>query len=385
MQMHEVKTGADIKAFLELPVDLYKNDPNWIRPLDKDIEEVFDPLKNKLLKKGACARWLLKDDSGNVIGRIAAFVNKAYKQEQPTGGVGFFECINNQDAASFMFNHCKQWLQEQGMEAMDGPINFGERERWWGLQVEGFQAPLYCMNYNPPYYEELFKNYGFEVYFNQVCFGMSVKEQLPDKFYKRHAELAQDPGYKAVHIDKSRLEKYAKDFTYVYNKAFAVHGQSKTLEERTVMKMFRKMKPVMDESICWFTYYKDEPIAFWINLPDLNQFFKHLNGKFGLLQKLQFLWLQKFGKCDRFLGIAFGIIPEFQGKGVDGFMIVEGAKVIQPAARYERYEMQWIGEFNPKMINIAESITPTRSRKLQTLRYLFDRNKPFKPHPILKF
>ena len=147
--------------------------------------------------------------------------------------------------------------------------------------------------------------------------------------------------------------------------------------------MFKTMKPVMDETLTWFTYYKDEPIAIWVNLPDLNQFFKHLNGKFGLLQKLKFLWLQKFGKCNRFVGIVFGIVPEFQGKGVDAFMIVEAAKIIQPMARYENYEMQWIGDFNPKMINVAESICPNRSRILSTYRYIFDRNKEFKRHKML--
>ena len=135
--------------------------------------------------------------------------------------------------------------------------------------------------------------------------------------------------------------------------------------------------------MCIRDSYKGEPIAFWVNLPDLNKYFKHLNGKFGLLQKLQFLWLKQFGKCTRFVGLAFGVVPEFQGKGVDGYMIVSGAKVIQAAAKYEDYEMQWIGDFNPKMISIGESLGTYRSRKLQTLRYLFDRSKEFKRHPTL--
>lgn len=381
--MYEVKTDEDKQAFLHLAVELYKNDPNWIRPLDKDIEEVFDPEKNKFFKKGECTRWLLKDDNGKVIGRIASFVNKQYKQEQPTGGIGFFECINDKAAAHFMLDHCKTWLQERGMEAMDGPINFGERERWWGLQVQGFQPPLYCMNYNPPYYQELFESYGFQEYFGQVCFSLKVKDRPQEKFYTRHAELAKDPNYKAVHIRKAELDKFAADFTYIYNKAWAGHGGGKSLEEKVVKKMFRSMKPAMDESISWFTYYKDEPIAMWINLPDLNQFFKHFNGKFGLLQKLQFLWMKQFGRCSRFVGLVFGIIPEFQGKGVDAFMIIEAAKIIQGQPKYEDYEMQWIGDFNPKMINIAESLGTYRSRRLQTYRYLFDRNKEFKKHPVL--
>ncbi|HRO43476.1 MAG TPA: hypothetical protein PL009_11630 [Flavipsychrobacter sp.] len=383
MRLYEVKTTADIQIFLDLPVAIYKNDPNWIRPLDKDIEEVFDPAKNKLFKQGECARWILKDDSGMGIGRIAAFINKKYKNEQPTGGIGFFECINDQQAANFMFDHCKKWLQERGMEAMDGPINFGERDRWWGLQVEGFQEPLYCMNYNLPYYQQLFENYGFQVYFYQFCFSLKVSDRAPEKFYARHEELSKDPNYKAVMIDKSQLEKFAKDFTYVYNKAWAGHGGGKELDERTVKKMFQKMKPVMDEHITWFTYYKDEPIAIWINLPDLNQYFKHMNGKFGWLQKLYFLWLQKFGKCSRFVGLVFGIIPEFQGKGVDAFIIMEAAKVIQPRHKYEDYEMMWIGDFNPKMVNIAQSFGTHCSRKLATYRYLFDRNKEFKRHPMV--
>lgn len=383
MQMHEVKTPDDQRLFLQVGIDMYKNDPEFIRPLDKDIEEVFDPAKNKFFKKGECTRWVLLDDGGKAIGRIAAFVNKKYKQDQPTGGVGFFECIHLQTAASFMLDHCKEWLQDRGMEAMDGPINFGERDKWWGLVVDGFYAPLYGMNYNPPYYQELFENYGFKTYFNQICFAMKVNSKLDEKFHNRHAAIAADPGYRAEMIKKSNLEKYAKDFTYVYNKAWAGHGGGKSLEEKTVIKMFKTMKPAMDEHITWFAYYKDEPIAMWVNLPDMNQFFKHMNGKFGLIEKLRFLWMKKFGKCSRFVGLVFGIIPEFQGKGVDAYIIIEGAKVIQPLHKYDDYEMQWIGDFNPKMINIAENLGTYRSRTLSTYRYLFDRNKEFKRHPML--
>ncbi len=143
------------------------------------------------------------------------------------------------------------------------------------------------------------------------------------------------------------------------------------------------MKAVMDESLIWYVYHKEEPIAMWVNIPDLNQYFKHLNGQFGILDKLKFLFLKTFGKCNRFVGLVFGVIPDFQGKGIDGYMIIEGAKVIQSMKKYEDYEMQWIGDFNPKMINISESLGTTRSRNLKTYRYLFDRTKPFKRHKFL--
>lgn len=382
--LYEVKSEADRRCFLEVAPGLYKNDPNWIRPLDKDIEEVFDKEKNKFLKRGGlCIRWILKDTSGKSVGRVAAFVNRQYKQSQPTGGTGFFECIDNQDAANLLFDQCREWLRGHGMEAMDGPINFGERDKWWGLLVEGFYPPLYGMNYNPPYYRALFENYGFQLYFNQVCFAMKVSHRLDERLYQHHDRIARHPEFTARHIRKNNLDKFAKDFTYVYNKAWASHGGGKSLEEKQVQIMFAAMKPVMDEHLVWFVYHNNEPIAFWINLPDLNQYFRHMNGKFGLLQKIQFLWLQQFGECSRFVGLVFGVIPEFQGRGMDAFMIIEGAKVIQKRAKYKDFEMQWIGDFNPKMMSVAEGTGSYISRRLITYRYLFDRTREFERHVIL--
>jgi hypothetical protein len=134
----------------------------------------------------------------------------------------------------------------------------------------------------------------------------------------------------------------------------------------------------------WFAYYKDEPIAIFINLPDINQYFKHLNGRFGLLQKLHFLWLLKTLKVTRLTGLVFGVVPEFQGVGADSYIVVESAKIIQHHTPYLDYEMQWIGDFNPKMVNVAQTLSDTfKTRQLTTYRYLFDRTKPFERHPIL--
>ncbi|MCP9752170.1 hypothetical protein [Ferruginibacter sp. HRS2-29] len=388
MQIVKVSTTADSQSFLKLPSIIYKNDPNWIRPLDKDIEVVFDENKNKAFRFGSLERWILKNDQGGLIGRIAAFVNKKYKNkgdDVAPGGIGFFECINNQDAASLLLDTAKEWLSNQGMEAMDGPINFGERDRWWGMVTKGFIEPLYCMNYNPPYYVELFENYGFKHFFEQICFDMQPKAPLEKKIWDRHAAIAADPAFSSAHMDKKKLEKFAGDFAEVYNKAWAGHGGLKQMAKEQVVILFKTMKPVMDERIIWFAYHKNVPIAMFINLPDLNQWFRHLNGKFGLLQKLKFLWLKQFKPNKKFTGLVFGVVPEWQGKGVDAYIIAEAAKVIQqPDVPYTEYEMQWIGDFNPKMLNIAASLGEvSRGRQLTTFRYLFDRTKEFKRHPIL--
>jgi hypothetical protein len=186
-----------------------------------------------------------------------------------------------------------------------------------------------------------------------------------------------------MHLKKNNLEKFAEDFRIVYNKAWAKHGGGKELDAKQVQLFFKKMKPVIDEKIIWYVYYKNEPVAAWINLPDINQGFKKFNGKFSLIQQLKFLWMLKQRKINKFIGLVFGVVPEHQGTGVDSFMIVEGSNLFRKEKLYSQFEMQWIGDFNPKMVSVAENLGTWRSRTLVTYRYLFDRKKEFKRHPML--
>jgi len=381
--VEEVLNETQKKEFLEFPVTLYQRDKNYIRPLDKDLEEVFDPQKNRFFRNGECVRFLFKNKENKLVGKVAVFVNETYQQNQPTGGIGFFDCINDQPTADFIFDYCKNWLQQRGMEAMDGPVNFGERDKFWGLLIDGFIEPLYGMNYNFPYYKELFENYGFKIYFEQLCFSRSIFADVSRVFTVMHAKHKRNPEISAVPMTKDKLEKFAKDFTEVYNRAWASHGEGKQMEEAKTLKMFRKMKPIINEHISWFVYENEKPIAMWMNIPDTNQWFKYLNGKFGIWEKLKFLWVKKFKKNEKMIGLVFGVVPEWQRKGIDGFMIWEGTQHLRKHTDFKETELQWIGDFNPKMIKIAENLDTTVTRKLATYRYLFDRNKKFEKHPEL--
>jgi hypothetical protein len=378
MQKIVVTTKTQQQAWIQMPASIYANDPNYIRPLDKDIQAVFDVQKNPLFKTGVCERWLITDDAGTPIGRIAVFVNKKYKQAQPTGGFGFFECINDQATANYILQAAKDWLQAQGMQAMDGPINFGERDRWWGCLINGFEEPLYCMNYNPPYYQQLLENFGCQIYFNQLCFGMESEDELSARINKIAAHYNADPAFEARCIDKNNLDKAAQDFCTIYNAAFAGHGEGKSMDIRVAKKMFATMKPVLDPNIAYFVYHNNEPVAMWLNLPDLNQYFKQFGGKFGIVQKLHFLYMQQFKKINRFLGVVYGVVPAWQGKGIDAMMIVKCREYVLRTNSYSKFEMQWIGDFNPKMINLAKNLQAKEVRRLATYRYLFDRNAEFK-------
>ncbi|SIT21347.1 hypothetical protein SAMN05421785_11131 [Chryseobacterium gambrini] len=379
----EVQNQSQRKEFLEFPARLYQKDKNYIRPRNIDIEDIFNPQKNRFFKNGECARFLFKNKENKTVGKVAVFINETYQQKQPTGGIGFFDCINDQETADFIFDHCKNWLQQRGMEAMDGPINFGERDKFWGLVIDGFIEPLFGMNYNFPYYKDLFENYGFKIYFEQLCFSRPIFAEVSRLFTVMHAKHSKNPDLSAKPMTKNNLEKFARDFTEIYNKAWAAHGEGKCMQESKVLKMFKTMKPIINEHISWFVYENEKPIAMWMNLPDTNQWFKYLNGKFGIWEKLKFLWIKQFKKNEKMVGLVFGVVPEWQRKGVEGYMIWEGTQHLRKHTDFKITEMQWIGDFNPKMIKIAENLDTTVTRKLATYRYLFDRNKEFERHPVL--
>ena len=388
MKAIEVKTPQHIREFIKFPLKLYKQESHWIMPLESDVESVFDPKKNKFFSHGECIRWILQNDAGETVGRVAAFIDQKTVNkgnDQPTGGMGFFDCINDQQVAFTLFDLCKKWLQEKGMQAMDGPINFGPRDRWWGLLVEGFdQEPNYQCNYNFPYYLKFFEAYGFQVYFYQLTYGRKVMGPLAEKLIDKSNLVGDDPDYSFDFFRGNDLNKLADDIRVVYNRAWAKRGEIAELSQAQARNMVKQMKPVMDKQLVWFGYYKGEPIAFFISIPELNQIFKHLNGKLNWIGKLKFLWHQWRKTNKKAFGILFGIVPEHHGKGVDGGMIMGFRKLVQEEyLRYEDYEFGWIGDFNPKMMRVSEQVQTAVVKKHATYRKLFDETKPFKRMPII--
>jgi hypothetical protein len=121
----------------------------------------------------------------------------------------------------------------------------------------------------------------------------------------------------------------------------------------------------------------------WINIPDLNQYFKYFKGKFGWFEKLRLLYLQKAKHSRKINGVAFGIVPKFQALGIDAFMIYSGALVVRAQGKYDLIEMGWAGDWNPRMIAVYKATGGTQSRRMVTYRYNFDRSLPFERHPVV--
>ncbi len=373
----EVRTKEQESAFIELPVKLYRGNEHWIRPLDHDIRQVFNPEKNPCFRNGECVRWLLQDDRGECVGRVAAFINrKTCRLDKYTvGQMGFFECIDNEEAAFMLFDRCREWLESQGMEAMEGPVNFGERIEWWGLLVEGFnESPVYAMPYTQPYYVQLFEAYGFRDYFKQFTYRTSLRMESLSKIVVWKADrILRNPDYSVLTYGDIGKQKSIEALLEVYNKAWnlEVHGVDGITREQ-VETIYKSLQPIIDKNLIYFAFYKNQPIGFFLMFPELNQAVKHLNGKMNIYGLLKFLYYMRVKKIDVALGQLFGVVPEFQGKGVEAAMIKRFTeRIIEAGSQYKYLELNWVGEFNPPMIHLMEYIGAKVARTHITYRKLF--------------
>jgi hypothetical protein len=373
MVITQVTDKKTKKAFLDVARKIYQGDELWVCPLDNDVEAVFDPAKNNFHQHGNCIRWLLTDDNGQLIGRVAAFINneKAYNYEQPTGGMGFFECIDDEKAAFLLFDTAKNWLRGNGMQAMDGPINFGENDTFWGLLTEGFESPpSYGMNYNPPYYKAFFENYGFKTQYEQITNYLNILKPFPERFRKIANWVSQKPGYEFKHLKANEIDKFAADFMEIYNDAWQGFENFVPITYATILESFKKMKPLMDEKLIWFAYINGEPASFDIILPDANPMIKPLKGKLDLPGKLKFLY-QKWKGVTRMRAIVMGTKQKFQNHGLESALFIKLGEYVLPQNQYEELELSWVGDFNEKMMALHYSMGAVFGKKHLTMRCVF--------------
>lgn len=369
MQITTVEDKATRYDFLNIVETLYANDPNYIRPLDQDIEKVFDPSKNTFFSHGECCRWILKSEQGKTIGRVAAFINhkKADIYEKPTGGMGFFECIDNRDAAFLLFNTAKNWLKERNMEVMEGPINFGENDSFWGLLVEGFIPPSYGMNYHLPYYHKLFNEYGFHTAYEQITNIINLLVPFPARFTKIAKWVAAKPDYTFEHFTKNNADKYISDLMEIYNDAWQDFENFVPIKRETLEESFRQMHVIMDEHLIWFAYANGDPAAFVVIIPDANQMISGFRGKLGIWEKLRFAY-RRWKGVKRMRAIVMGTKNKYQKLGLESALFIKLGEYVLPKNQYSELELSWVGDFNEKMLAIHEATGAKFGKKHLTLR-----------------
>ena len=385
MTIITVNSEVDWRHFYQVPVQIYAGDPNYISPLESDVRAVFDPEKNRAFTHGNAACFVLLDDN-RPIGRIAAFIDheRNASNDYPVGGIGFFECTDDEVAAGLLFAQAEAWLAQWEVKAIDGPINFGERDKFCGLLVRGDFPPLYQENYHPAYYQRLFVAQGYQPY-EQILTFHGVMSEVPIGRFTQIAERVRTRyDLRTESMDKGRnIPRFADDFATVYNKAFSKNPYFKPLKGSQLRRIFKTMQPVADLRMVFITYAADVPVAFAAFMPDLNPFLLKQAGRLRWYQIPGFLLRIRRAKKHLLKGIAFGIDPEYQRKGAFAALIA-AIYNDHTRTRYSDFYLATIRGHNSVMVKSISNLGVAVERVHLAYRKMIDEQLPLAPFPFLE-
>jgi GNAT superfamily N-acetyltransferase len=368
--LREVNDADSSDLFLDMPSGIYKDDPHWIPYIQQEVAAVFDPKKNPYFNHGEAIRWVLLDERGRALGRIAAFIDfhKMFDTDKKIGEIGFFESVYDQNVAFTLFDTAVKWLTEKfNVTVVDGPVNFGENDKFWGLKIKGNGYPSYGMTYNPAYYRYFFEEYGFEIQYRQFTNYLDLQSPLRERFRTIAERVSRNPQYTFRHFEHRYRDRFARDFVEVYNRAWANFKSFVPMDDQMIMKTIEEMKPVMEEKFIWFAYVNGTPAGFLVGVPDVNQILRYSGANFDWWGKAKFGFFRLFKRFTAARVVVMGVVPEFQRHGLESALILRAFEAGRER-NYKHVQLAWVGDFNDKMIAIHKAMGAVEDKVHATYR-----------------
>lgn len=307
----------DQKQFIKLLWELYRGDPHWVPPLIMNQQELVGFRHHPFYDQNHCANFLVQKN-GNAVGRVTAIVNRAHndRHEEKRGFFGFFECIDDREAAHLLLNEaCRYLAQEHGMTDVRGPVNPSLNYEV-GLLVDGFDSPpTFMMTYNPPYYDRLICDFGFEKCQDLYAFEghVSMIADLDPKLEFVIKELRKRFNVVVRPFNPKKFMDEVNLFLDIYNKSLVSTWGFVPLSAAEVDHQAKALKHLLLPELTTFIEVDGKPIGAGLGLMDYNQIIKKIDGKllpFGFLHLL----LGK-RKLDRVRLMSTNVLPEYQKWG----------------------------------------------------------------------
>ena len=275
LQIKEIQDVKGLKQFINLPWELYKNDPHWVPPLRRQLLRTLQGKNNPLLDNGDHAFFLVFED-GNPVGRVLVGVNEKLNREKTKkeGYISLFEAIDDQKVAFALFEAATTWLRQRGLTSVVGPVSPTNGDDSRGILVQGFDGPPVLMNsYNPPYYQRFFENYGFGKNMDLFAFYLDVNRLDEPRFDRVVSYAMRKYRFQIDRFDRRQLEREIRDIKTILDLAMPAtweHLTPPSLEE--IRAEFRSLIQFMDPDLVYIARSGADPIGFVVGLPDIIRF-----------------------------------------------------------------------------------------------------------------
>jgi len=349
VDIHPVHGRRDLDAFIKLPWYIYRDDPQWVPPLLYEVRKVLDRSRHPF-HAHAEVEYFLARRQGRVVGRVAAFVNHRFNEfhDLRAGHFGFFECTDDLEAARALLDVTRDWCRGRGMDVLQGPFNFSTNDELYspGVLVEGFEhPPVMLMAHTPPYYWRLLEESGFVKARDLLSFWIEG-EVPPERLLRGVAHMKARHNVVVRPLDLRRFKEEIGRIKEIYHSAWERNWGFVPMTDPEFDYLAGSLRPVVDPQFCVLAEIEGEPVAFGLQLPDLNRAMKAMNGRLLPLGWLKFLLHKR--KIDTLRVLTLGVKPQHRHKGLDAMLILhlftEGLK-----RGFRGAECSWILEDNLPM------------------------------------
>lgn len=347
----DTNNKRQVKRFVELPSRIYADCPQWVPPLNVDAYNQLNRVKHPFHEHSDVDFFLAVRD-GRDVGRIAVIENKpfnAYHNEK-TADFYLFECENDMEAATALFDTVIEWSKARGLEKMIGPKGMGPLDGY-GILVFGHEhrQTMTMLTYNHAYYQQLVEAQGFEKEVDFVsCYLPADKFQVPERV-ERIAERVMQRGHLDVKKFKSKKEMlaWADRIGQAYNNAFVHNWEYYPLTQREIDFVVENIMTIADHRLMKIITHGEDVVGFLFAFYDVSAAMQRARGRlfpFGLVDILL-----EMRRTQTVSVNGMGILPQFQGHGGNALLYYAMGKTLLDFKQFVHVEMTQVAETTEQM------------------------------------
>lgn len=347
----DTENKKQVRRFVELPYRIYADCQQWVPPLNVDAYNQLNRKKHPFHEHSDVEFFIAVRD-GKDVGRIAAIENKPFNKyhNERTADFYLFECENDLEAATALFETVFSWAKARGLETLIGPKGMGPLDGY-GTLVFGHEQrqTMTMLNYNHAYYQSLIEAQGFTKEVDFVsCYLPADKFQLPERV-KRISERVMERGHLEVKRFKNKKEllKWADRIGTAYNNAFVHNWEYYPLSQREIDFVVENIMTIADHRLIKIIVHGEDVVGFLFAFHDVSAAMQRAKGKlfpFGLIDILL-----EMRRTNTVSVNGMGILPEFQGHGGNALLYYAMGNTLLEFNQFVHVEMTQVAETTEQM------------------------------------
>jgi hypothetical protein len=360
IEIRPVGTASSLDDFIELPFNIFKNDPHWVPPLRMERRDHLSAKKNPYFEHADTQLFTAWRD-GQCVGRVSAQICALHQSRygDATGQFGFLDAIEDNAVFAALLTTAENWLRERDMKHCRGPFSFSINEET-GLLVDGFKTPpSVMMGHAKPYYGPAIEACGYHKAMDLIAYDYDAASEMPRamRAMARRAEKSGDLHLR--NLDKKNLARDLEIIIQLFNDAWSENWGFVPMTEAEIAHLGQNLKLLVTEGFVSIAEYNGKPAAMAVTLPNLNAAIADLNGSLLPFGWVKLLWRLKVRSPASVRMPLMGVAKEHQSSPVGAALsiaVIDSIRSYHAGRGTNRAELSWILETNEPIRKIIEAV-----------------------------